>query len=114
VKRVLAHDPLTGITTHFHPELGGGFRLETTQDVQSIVDLNKALQNAEISKGEHNEMWHAATVPMVILQQWANEAGLNMKTRRSAKWSSASSTTPITDSCGRGFSRYEPDPRRND
>jgi hypothetical protein len=77
MKRLLERDPLTGIETWFHKE-GDGFSLQTTQDVSAIVDLNKALQNADISKGQGNEFWHAARVPMIILQQWANEAGLTM------------------------------------
>jgi hypothetical protein len=77
MKRLLERDPLTGIETWFHKD-GEGFKLEAMQDVSAIVDLNKALQNAEINKGQNNEFWHAASVPMIILQQWANEAGLAM------------------------------------
>jgi hypothetical protein len=77
VKRLLSQDPLTGIQTWFHKD-GPGFKLEATQDVSAILDMNKALQNEGIAKGEGKEWWHAGQVPMIVLQQWAKDAGLNM------------------------------------
>lgn len=78
MKRLLTSDPLTGISTWFHKDSDKGFKLETTQDVSAIIDQNRALQNEAVAKGQSGEMWHAATVPMVILQKWATDAGLAM------------------------------------
>jgi hypothetical protein len=80
MKRLLSTDPLTGITQHFHMDRdSGAITIETTQDVTSIVERNKALQKEGFDKG--SEMWPVATVPMTILVQWANEAGIDMNSK---------------------------------
>lgn len=78
MKRLLSHDPLSGITTWFHKDSDQGFKLEARQDISAFLDANKAAQNEGIAKGQKGDFWHAARVPMIILQQWANEAGLPM------------------------------------
>lgn len=77
MKRLLSKDPLTGVETWFHDD-DGGFKIENRQDISAILNQNRALQNQGISKGEKGEFWHAATVPNVILEMWANEAGMTM------------------------------------
>jgi hypothetical protein len=75
-KRLLDHDPLTGITTyhHFDPVTGIA-TIETEQDMEPFIERNKAMQNdADYSKsGMKNEFWYAASIPINVQYQWLKE-----------------------------------------
>lgn len=76
MRRLLDHDPLTGITTYHHFDYQTGMTtIETVQDMQPFIEQAKALQNdTEYSKnGIKNEFWHAATIPINIQYQWLKE-----------------------------------------
>ena len=80
-RRLLDYDPLTGITQYFHnDEITGKWAIETVQDVDPILDVNKALQNDEdYSKdGIKKEFWHVARIPVVIQEKWLREDGINI------------------------------------
>lgn len=80
MKRVLSRDPITGITTwHEYDSLTKKVTLHETQDVSGIVELNKASQKEGFDK--RRDMWPAARVPMVILLQWAREAGVDFNSK---------------------------------
>jgi hypothetical protein len=80
MKRVLTRDPLTGITTYFHHDpLEKKITLHDEQDVTAIVEHNKALQKESIDK--KSDLWPVASVPYVILMQWAKEAGLELNSK---------------------------------
>ena len=51
--------------------------IETTQDVAPILDKNKALQNMDgyTEHGIKNEMWHFASIPIVVQLQWLKKYG---------------------------------------
>lgn len=80
-KRVLEHDPLTGITTHFdyYPESDTTV-IERTQDVESILTANKILQNDDdlTKKGIRKSWWHYAQIPNIIIEKWISEHGVNI------------------------------------
>jgi hypothetical protein len=79
LKKVLDHDTFTGVTEIFHyDEMTGDVHIESRQDVEPILDQNKALQNDdEYSKnGIKNEMWHFASIPIIVQLKWINEYGL--------------------------------------
>ena len=44
-KKILSHDAETGITKYFHDNKDGTYTIETDQDVNAIVDSNKAQLN---------------------------------------------------------------------
>ena len=48
---------------------------ERIQDVEPILDHNKALQSMP---QKSDFMRHIATIPCVILEKWANEDGVNI------------------------------------
>lgn len=69
-------DPLTGAVETMDYDLATGKMLITrTQEIGDILDMNAAVRNdsAEAWRGADNTMWHIATVPLVMLQDWLNE-----------------------------------------
>jgi len=80
-KRLLDYDPLSGITQYFYyDEDTGNFTIESVQDVESILDYNKSLQNDEDYKknGMKNEFWHYARIPVVVQEKWLKEFGVDV------------------------------------
>jgi hypothetical protein len=78
LKKILDHDPLTGVTEIFHYDhVTKNVHIESRQDVAPILDQNNELRNDdEYSKnGIKNEMWHFATIPIIVQLKWLNEYG---------------------------------------
>jgi hypothetical protein len=78
-KRLFDRDPVTGITEWFHFDpMTGDVHIETVQDVEPILDVNKNLKNDDeyTKHGFKEEMWHYACVPVVIQIKWLNEYGM--------------------------------------
>ena len=65
MKKILSHDPGTGITTWFHgDDMTGDFALEKRFDVEPILEANKdAYNNAPQRFGELSRV---ACIPIVI------------------------------------------------
>lgn len=77
-KRLLDHDSETGVTEWFHYDpLTGDVHIETVQDVEPILDVNKALANDEefTKQGIKDEMWKYARIPNWVQVKWLNEYG---------------------------------------
>ena len=72
-KRLFDHDPLTGITEWFEAdEAEGTFTIQTSQDVDGIIDLNQA-HRREFSSGR--DTWgegfdHRTKVASIPLNVW--------------------------------------------
>ena len=78
-KRLLDYDPETGVTEYFHYHADTDTTVvETVQDVEPILDKNKGLTNDDdyTKMGIKKEMWHYASVPLVVQMRWLNEYGL--------------------------------------
>jgi hypothetical protein len=78
LKRVLDHDPLSGVTEIFHyDELTKDVHVETRQDVTPILDQNKEFQNDDSywKEGVKNDMAHFATIPILVQLEWLNKYG---------------------------------------
>lgn len=77
-KQSLGKDPLTGIES-FHaydPETDVTY-IESVQNVEPIIERNKALANTEHGAiGRKQSWWHAASIPNVVIAQWLKE-GVN-------------------------------------
>lgn len=59
------------VSTSFHMD-GHALTVQRVQDVEPILDHNKALQNTP----QRTESFrHVGTVPNVILEKWINEEG---------------------------------------
>ena len=79
-KRVLEYDPLTGITTYFdYAAETDTTIISREQDVSHILDANKALQNDDqVTKdGIRDSWWHYAQIPLVVIEKWLNEHGVD-------------------------------------
>jgi len=75
-ERLLDYDPLTGVKTWFSSsdEDGGTWNVRYEQDATSILDGNKEAQAEGFDK--RSEMWHAASVPTVVLMEWMTKYGV--------------------------------------
>lgn len=77
-KRLLGHDPFTGVTEYFHYDhVTDTSYVETVQDVKPILEVTNELRNDdEYSKnGIKKEMWHFASIPIDVQMRWLNEYG---------------------------------------
>ena len=80
-KRVLDHDPLTGITTyHRYDHATQTTFIEREQDINYILDSNKELYNDESYKkdGIKKSWMHAATIPAIVIEKWLIEDGIDV------------------------------------
>jgi len=87
-KRIFDFDPLTGITDIFeYDSLTDTTTLSRHQDVQPILEDNKLLQNnPEYTKhGFKNEFWHYGSIPIVLIEKWLNEEGLDVFNKNHSK-----------------------------
>ena len=68
------------MTTYFeYDAVTDNTTIHREQDVSTILDINKALQNDEsISKqGIKDGWWHYAKIPMIVIEKWLNEHGVD-------------------------------------
>ena len=81
MKRILDHDPQTGITTWFdyHPESDMTI-VSREQDVEPFLEANKILQNDPdySKKGIKESWWHYAHWPAVVIEKFLNEHGVDI------------------------------------
>ena len=76
-RRLLDHDPYTGVTTYHHyDEADDTMTIETVQDVTPILEHNKAQQNEGFDK--RSDLWHAATIPAVVQLEWMTKFGVDL------------------------------------
>ena len=75
----LDYDPITGIKTYHHYDHDTKItRIESVQDVEPILEMNKELAKTEHqAKGIKNSWWHAASVPNLIIEKWLKEDGID-------------------------------------
>lgn len=72
MKRLL--DSNRGITSIYH-EQDGQMIVEKVQDVTDIIESNKQKRNSV--SGRMGDLVHVAEIPMVVLEKWCNEDGIN-------------------------------------
>lgn len=80
-KRVIDHDPLTGITTWFEYHADSDTSVVgREQDVEPILEMNKALALSDnyTRKGFRENWWHYATIPNVLIEKWKIEEGIDV------------------------------------
>jgi len=80
-KRLLDHDPFTGITTyHSYDHSTKRTTIERVQNIAPILDRNKALANDTEYKrqGMKDSFLHAAHIPMIIIEKWLKEEGIDV------------------------------------
>ena len=80
-KRVLDHDAFTGITTyHSYDHETKQTTIERVQNIEPILDRNKTLYNDDEYKrqGMKDSFLHVAHIPMIIIEKWRNEEGIDV------------------------------------
>jgi hypothetical protein len=79
MKRLLSRDPEYGIAEWFHYDhVTGDVHIETVQDVEPILDNNRAQANDEefTKDGIKDGMWRYASIPIVVQMRWLAEYGM--------------------------------------
>lgn len=77
MSRFLGNDPQYGMTDAFH-SVADDFAIETVADVQPIIDNNKRLAADGDGYSPSREMRRIASVPLVIVEKWRNELGVDL------------------------------------
>lgn len=76
-KRLLDFDPLTGMMTfHDYDEVEDKTFISYEQDVEPLLDRNKAAQND--ATGPMGDMVHVASIPQTIQMKWMVEYGVDI------------------------------------
>lgn len=72
-------DPHTGVSITWEDLGDDGFALHYSQDVEPILDLNKAKANAGRDYyARDKEMWRVASIPASVQLKWLVEEGLDI------------------------------------
>ncbi len=84
-RRFFDHDPATNATEFFHyDESTGDFAIETVSDVGPILEANKRQWNDGDGYTPSREMRKIASIPLVILEKWKNELGIDWNNKNHA------------------------------
>jgi hypothetical protein len=76
-ERLLDFDPTTGLKTfHIYDPVTHETALRYEQDVEPLLDANKASQNEH--HGPMGDLVHVASVPVAIQLKWFHEKGVAM------------------------------------
>lgn len=73
---ILDYNPTTRVTETFEYLDDGSWRITRTQDVEPILDHNKAKQNEHFDK--RKDWWPAASIPNIIIEKWKREDGIDV------------------------------------
>jgi hypothetical protein len=78
ITRSLGIDPISGLETiHHYDELTDFTHIEYKQDIQPIIDMNKALHNTSKQHDGVKDAWvHAAIIPQIVQIQWMKDHGI--------------------------------------
>lgn len=63
------------ITTRFHGHKDGTFTVQAVQDVEDILERNKALQGHQQKSDWGRQI---ASIPLIIIDKWSKEDGVNV------------------------------------
>lgn len=80
-KRFFDHDPMTGVTEWFE-DTDKGFAIHYQQDVEPIIELNKAKQSmGRAFYAKDPDMWKVASIPIGVQYKWLVEHGVDVMKR---------------------------------
>lgn len=88
MKRLLDHDPVTGTSTyHDYDHNDKTTQIVEVQDISSILEHNKKLQNEERYKraGIKEDWYHFASVPNSVLLKFRQEHHLDWRNKDDLK-----------------------------
>lgn len=68
--RLFDRDEFTGITEYFiFDDTTGGFMIESQQDVEPLIELNKTQWNAQEKHTKYRELTRVASIPNVVMME---------------------------------------------
>ena len=73
-ERLLDYDPISGMKEWFSTDCDGNSFIRYEQNTSAITDANKERQADSFDK--RADVWHAATIPNVVLMEWAAKYGI--------------------------------------
>lgn len=77
-RRLFEYDPHRGLRIDFEDLGDGQFALHYEQDVEPLLDSNKAKQSAGRDYyARDNEMWKVASVPIAVQYEWIRRYGVD-------------------------------------
>ena len=91
-RRLFDHDEFSGITEwYMYDDETDGFIIESVQDVEPLVELNKSLYNDTEKHTKYGEWTRIASIPPVIVMELAKQgilspAGAILDDKRYRKW----------------------------
>lgn len=81
-KRFFEYDEFRGLRIDWEDLPDGGFALHYTQDVEPLLEMNKAKQAAGREYyAADPDMWRVASIPIVVQYEWARRYGIRDVTR---------------------------------
>jgi len=75
-RRLFEYDPHRGLRIDYESLGGGEFALHYSQDVEPLLDHNKACQNSGTDMRK-SEFRHYASVPITVQYKWIKEYGVD-------------------------------------
>lgn len=73
-RRLVDFDPLTGVSVwHEYDEMTDETTIYSTQDVENKLGENRIEFNHGNFRDEKNEFWKAASIPVIVIEQWLKE-----------------------------------------
>lgn len=77
-RRLFKHDPERRLNIWWE-STDDGFLLHYEQDVEPILELNKAKQSAgRAYYAQDNEMWRVASIPVTVQMDWMTKFGVDI------------------------------------
>jgi hypothetical protein len=77
-KKLIDYDPTTRTSTwHYYDHATGETHIETVQDTQNTIDINKAVANSGLNQ-KKGDMWWFARIPNGVIMKLKKEHGLDI------------------------------------
>jgi len=77
-RRLLEYDAERGLRIDYQNNNDGTFSLHYSQDVEPIIETNKAKQSAGRDYyAADGDMWRVASIPIVVQYEWARRYGVH-------------------------------------
>jgi hypothetical protein len=76
-RELLSYDAGTGVATYIDQSEDGKVLITNSQDVESILDSNKAkMSMGRDYYAKDPDMWKVASIPIVVQYEWATKYGI--------------------------------------
>lgn len=72
MKRLLDHDPETGVTEYIYLDGSGKAVIESIQDCEPVLDYNAQMAEGFDKKSDY---WRVGSIPLSLCLEWSKECG---------------------------------------